>query len=122
VSETKTGEPQFAMPDDLPEDHLPAPVALIPEQIAAQKEANERDQERRLEWAMILQALSDNSAAVTRAMRQWYPREGDRERHVERVMTSYGDGSFLIDRLGGRHGRRSGSRRRPARSATAAQG
>jgi hypothetical protein len=77
-----------------------SPVALTPEQIAAQKEANERDQERRLEWAMILQALSDNSAAVTRAMRQWYPREGDRVRHVERVMTSYGDGSFLIDRLG----------------------
>ena len=27
------------------------------------------------------------------------PREGDRERQVERVMTSYEDGSFLIDRL-----------------------
>jgi hypothetical protein len=26
-------------------------------------------------------------------------REGDRERQVERVMTSYEDGSFLIDRL-----------------------
>jgi hypothetical protein len=38
--------------------------------------------------------------AVTRAMRQWYPREGDRERQVERVLTSYEDGSFLIDRLG----------------------
>ena len=38
--------------------------------------------------------------AVTRAMRQWYPREADRESQVERVLTSYEDGSFLIDRLG----------------------
>jgi hypothetical protein len=100
VSETKLREPQFAMPDDLPEDHLPEPVALTPEQIAAQQEAEERDRQRRLEWAIILRALSDNSMAVTRAMRQWYPREGDRERQVERVLTSYEDGSFLIDRLG----------------------
>ena len=47
--ETKTREPQFAMPDDLPEDHLPEPVALTPEQIAAQKEAEERDRQRQLE-------------------------------------------------------------------------
>ena len=89
MSETKAREPQFAMPDDLPEDHLPAPVALTPEQIAAQKEAEERDRQRQLEWAVILQALGDNSMAVTRAMRQWYPREGDRESQVERVLTSY---------------------------------
>jgi hypothetical protein len=88
VSETKLREPQFAMPDDLPEDHhLPEPVALTPEQIAAQKETEERDRQHRLEWAVILQALSENSMAVTRAMRQWYPREGDRERQVERVLT-----------------------------------
>jgi hypothetical protein len=31
-------------------------------------------------------------------MQHWY-REGDRERQVERVMTSYEDGSLLIDRL-----------------------
>jgi hypothetical protein len=100
VSETKTRELQFALPDDLPEDNLPEPVALTPEQIAARKEAEERDQERRLEWGMVLQALDDNAMVVTRAMRQWYPREGDRERQVERVLTSYQDGSFLIDRLG----------------------
>jgi hypothetical protein len=100
VIETTRREPQFARPDDLPEDHLPEPVALTPEQIAAQKEADERDRQRRLEWAIILRALSDNSTAVTRAMRQWYPREGDRERQIERVLTSYGDGSFLINRLG----------------------
>ena len=33
-------------------------------------------------------------------MHPWYPREHDRERQVERVMTSYEDGSFLINRLG----------------------
>jgi hypothetical protein len=100
MSETKTREPQFALPDELPEDHLPEPVALTPEQISAQAEAEERDRERRLEWAMILQALSDNAMAVTQAMRQWYPREDDRGRHVERVLTSYKDGSFLVNRLG----------------------
>ena len=47
--ETKTREPQFALPDDLPEDHLPEPAALTHEQIAAQKEADERDRQRRLE-------------------------------------------------------------------------
>jgi hypothetical protein len=100
MSETKTREPQFALPDDLPEDHLPEPVALTPEQIVAQAEAEERDQQRRLEWAIIIQALSDNAMAVTRAMQQWYPREGDRGHHVERVLTSYKDGSFLVNRLG----------------------
>jgi hypothetical protein len=98
MSETKTREPQFALPDDLPEDHLPEPVALTPEQIAAQAEAEGRDQQRRLEWAMILQALSDNAMAVTRAM-QRFRHEGEREQ-VERVLSSYKDGSFLVDRLG----------------------
>ena len=49
---------------------------------------------------MINRALSDNSMAVTRAMHPWHPREDDRERQVERVMTRYEDGSFLINRLG----------------------
>jgi hypothetical protein len=59
------------------EEDLPgkSPVALTPEHIAARKEAEERDRHRWLEWAMILQALDDNSMGVTRAMRQWYPRE-----------------------------------------------
>jgi hypothetical protein len=56
MSETKTREPQFALPDQLPEDHLPESVALTPEQIAAQAKADERDRERRLEWAIIIQA------------------------------------------------------------------
>ena len=38
--------------------------------------------------------------AVTRAMHPWYPRELDRERQIERVLASYKDGSFLINRLG----------------------
>jgi hypothetical protein len=45
MSETKTREPQFALPDELPEDQLPEPVALTPEQIAARAEAEERDRE-----------------------------------------------------------------------------
>ena len=57
--ETKTREPQFALSDQLSEDHLPEPIALTPEQIAAQKEAAERGRQRQLEWAMILQALSE---------------------------------------------------------------
>jgi hypothetical protein len=101
VSETKLREPQFAIPDDdPPEDNLPEPVALTPEQITAQKEAEERDRQRRLEWAIILQALNDNAMAVTRAMREWYPRDGDRAHQIERVLASCQDGSFLIDRLG----------------------
>ncbi len=38
--------------------------------------------------------------AVTRAMSRWYSREGDRERHVERVLSRFEDGSFLLNRLG----------------------
>src|SRR5713226_7878446 len=98
--ETKAREPQFSLPDEPDIDNLPEPIPLTPEQLAAQAEAEEQDRLRRLHWAMINQALSDNSMAVTRAMRSWYPREGDRERHVERVMTRYEDGSFLINRLG----------------------
>jgi hypothetical protein len=73
VSETKTREPQFALPDEAETENLPEPVVLTPEQIAAQAEAEERDRERRLEWALVIQALSDNAMAVTQAMRQWYP-------------------------------------------------
>jgi hypothetical protein len=35
-----------------------------------------------------------------RTLHPWHPREGDRERQIERVLTSYEDGSFLINRLG----------------------
>ncbi len=46
---------------------------------------------------MILQALNDNSLAVVRAMRRF--RSETEQEKVERVVTSYQDGSFLIDRL-----------------------
>src|ERR1700733_4485381 len=38
--------------------------------------------------------------AVMRAISQWHPREDESEEHVERVLTSVEDGSFLINRLG----------------------
>ena len=71
-------------------------VALTLEQIAAQKEAADRDRQRQLEWAVVIQRQLDSGCADDATL---VPREGDRERQVERVMTSYGDGSFLIDRL-----------------------
>ena len=97
MTETKVREPQFAMPDELPEDNLPEPLALIPEQYA---EAKAREEQYRLEWAAINKALSDNSMAVTRAMSRWYSRQGERERHTERVMTRFEEGSFLLNRIG----------------------
>jgi hypothetical protein len=98
MTETKTRELLFPMPDDLPGDQLPEPVALTPEQIAAQAEADERDRQRRLDWAVTVQALNDNAMAVTRAMRRF--RDESEQDQVERVLSSYEDGSFLIDRLG----------------------
>ena len=102
MSETKTREPLLFSPleDEPAIENLPEPIPLTPEQLAAQAVAEEQDRLRRLDWAMINQALSDNSMAVTRAMSRWYSREGDRERQIERVMTRYEDGSFLINRLG----------------------
>jgi hypothetical protein len=91
-------QPLFAPLDDLPEDNLPEPVQLTSEQIAAQAEAEERDRQRSLEWAEINQALRDNSLAVFRAMRK-FRHEGE-EAYVERVLTSFEDGRFLINRLG----------------------
>ncbi len=46
----------------------------------------------------MVQALSDNSLAVFRAMRR-FRNEAEQEQ-VERVLTSYEVGSFLVDRLG----------------------
>jgi hypothetical protein len=83
-------------------------VALTLEQIAAQKEAADRDRQRQLEWAVVIQRQLDSGCAGDATL---VPREGDRERQVERVMKSYEDGSFLIDRLAScRHGCRSGLR------------
>src|SRR5713226_9140180 len=81
-------------------ENLLEPVALTPEQAAAQAEADERDRQRQLEWAQVVQALQDNSLAVVRSMRRF--RNEAEQQQVERVLTSYEDGSFLIDRLGAR--------------------
>jgi len=43
VTETKPRGLLFPLPDDLPEDQLPEPIELTPEQILAQAEADERD-------------------------------------------------------------------------------
>jgi hypothetical protein len=71
MSETKTRELLFPMPDDRPGDQLPEPVALTPDQIVAQAAADEQDRQRRLDWAVTAQALNDNAMAVTRAMRRF---------------------------------------------------
>src|SRR5712691_8342000 len=97
---TKPREPLLLSPlDDEPViENLPEPIPLTPEQMRAQAEADERDRQRQLEWAMVVQALNDNSLAVVRAMRRF--RNEAEQAQVERVLTSYEDGSFLIDRLG----------------------
>ena len=96
---TKERRPQPAFPDDHPVDHLPEPVMeLTPEQLATLAEAEERDRQRQREWASIVQALEDNSMAVFRAMRR-FRSEGEPEQ-VERVLTSFEEGRFLIDRMG----------------------
>jgi ribosomal protein L16 Arg81 hydroxylase len=58
---------------------------------------DERDHQRQLEWALVVQALNDNSLAVVRAMRRF--RSETEQEQVDRVLTSYEDGSFLVDRL-----------------------
>src|SRR5205814_9030345 len=45
-----------------------------------------------------IQALNDNSMAVFRAMRRF--RHESEQEQVERVLTSFEDGRFLIDRMG----------------------
>jgi hypothetical protein len=51
-----------------------------------------------LEWAAINKAPRNDSMAMFRAMRR-FRHEGE-EDYVERVLTSFEDGRFLIDRLG----------------------
>jgi len=96
--ETKAREPLLAPLDDAPEDHLPEPVQLAPEQIAAQAEEEERDRQRQFEWDRTIRALRDDSMAVFRAMRKF--RHESEQDYVERVLTSFEDGRFLINRLG----------------------
>src|SRR5712671_2806805 len=100
MSETKTREPLLVSPleDEPVIENLPEPIPLTPEQVAAQAEADERDRQRQREWALVVQALNDNSLPVFRAMRRF--RNETEQEQVGRVLTSYEDGSFLIDRLG----------------------
>jgi len=100
MSERKVREPLALSPleDESASENLPEPISLTPEQLAAQAEADERDRQRQLQWALVVQALSDNSLAVVRAMRRF--RSETEHEQVERVLTSYEDSSFLIDRLG----------------------
>jgi hypothetical protein len=100
MSKTKVREPLELSPleDEPPSENLPEPVPLTPEQIVARAEADERDRQRQLEWALVVQALDDNSLAVFRAMRRF--RNETEQEQVQRVLTSYEAGSFLVDRLG----------------------
>src|SRR6266851_9566962 len=100
MTETKTREPLVFSPleDEPVIENLPEPIPPTPEQIRAQAEADERDRQRQREWALVVQALNDNSLAVVRAMRR-FRNEAEQEQ-VERVLTSHEAGSFLIDRLG----------------------
>jgi hypothetical protein len=94
---TKTHEPLSWQIDDMPDDNLPGPIRLTPEEYA---EALAREEGYRREWAAINRALRDNSMAVTRGMARWYPVPGERESRTEQVMTRFEDGSFLLNRLG----------------------
>jgi hypothetical protein len=98
--ETKAGEPLVFSPleDEPVIENLPEPIPLTPEQVRAQAEADERDRQRQLQWALVVQALQDNSLAVVRAMQRF--RGETEQEQVERVLTSYEAGSFLVDRLG----------------------
>jgi hypothetical protein len=94
-TKTKTREQPFPQPDEEPTGDLPKPPRLTPQEVA---EAQEREEQYRREWVAINNALSENAMAVFRAMRM--SRRGSERKQIERVMTSYESGSFLINRLG----------------------
>ena len=97
--ETKARERGLAFPRDYPSDEFPqSMVELTTEQKVALAEAEERLEQRQREWEAIVQALQDNSMAVFRAMRRF--RHESEPEQVERVLTSFEDGRFLIDRMG----------------------
>src|SRR5438270_9584379 len=96
---TKIRAPELAFPQDHPIDALPRSVVeLTPEQKRALAEVETRLEQRQLEWAAIVQALEDNSMAVFRAMRRF--RHESEPEQVNRVLASFEDGRFLIDRMG----------------------
>jgi len=95
----KSREAPLAFPLDQPIDALPQSVVeLTPEQKRALVEIEKRLEQRQQEWASIVHALEDNSMAVFRAMRQG--RNESEQEQVERVLTGFEDGRFLIDRMG----------------------
>jgi hypothetical protein len=97
--ETKPRERGLAFPHDYPIDEFPqSMVELTAEQKVALAEVEKRLEQRQLEWRSIVQALEDNSIAVFRAMRRGL-NESEQEQ-VERVLTGFEDGRFLIDRMG----------------------
>ena len=97
--ETKPREPEVAFPQDRPIDELLQPIVEMPsEQKRALAEVEKRLEQRQLEWRSIVQALEDNSMAVFRAMRRG--RNESEQEQVERVLTGFEDGRFLIDRRG----------------------
>ena len=69
---------------------------IQPEDQDIDGDAGAGDRQRQLEWAVVIQRQLDSGCAGDATL---VPREGDRERQVECVMTSYEDGSFLIDRV-----------------------
>src|SRR5438105_4455225 len=96
---TKSQEAPLAFPLEQPIDALPPSVLELPaEQKVTLAEAEKRLEQQQQEWASIVQALEDNSMAVFRAMRRL--RHESEPEQVERVLTSFEDGRFLIDRMG----------------------
>jgi hypothetical protein len=73
-------------------------MELTPEQLATLAEAEERDRQRQREWTSIVRALEDklNGGVPDHAP---VPQRGQPEQ-VERVLTSFEAGRFLIDRMG----------------------
>src|SRR5205085_12666147 len=61
-------------------------------------EIEKRLEQRQQEWASIVHALEDNSMAVFRAMRRG--RKESAQEQIERVLTGFEDGRFLIERMG----------------------
>src|SRR5438477_2050908 len=96
---TKSREAPLAFPLDQPIDALPQSVVeLTPEQKRALSEVEKRLEQRQREWEAIVQALQDNSLAVFRGMQRF--RHESEPEQVNRVLASFEDGRFLIDRMG----------------------
>jgi hypothetical protein len=99
VIETKEQISGVSFPQDHSIDELRlAVIELTPDQKLVLAEAERRLEQRQGEWASIVQALQDDSMAVFRAMRAG--RKESEQEQVERVLTGFEDGRFLVDRMG----------------------